>query len=459
MQNYSVLKYKDQLPGAQTRLAVSNFIRSGEQVHHEMLRNYLLQKEASLNVNHRLGFIQEEHYKLMHLAIKELIYLFHSDDNRLKQVIGEVFPTDPLQGGAGTSLNQNMNEVIANLTNFISFENTGALGRIHSLDQVNLHQSTNDTFPSAFRASALTLFKKLQTSFAGLQKSLQDKEKEFSGISKLGRTQLQDAVPVTLGLEFGAYAQAIGRDRWRFYNAEERLKTVNLGGTMVGTGEGAPIKYRQLITIEFAELTGLPLAKAEDTFEATQNLDGIIEAHSIIKTAACNLKKIANDLRLLSSGPNGGLGEIHLPERQAGSTIMPGKVNPVIPEHIIQIAEVIKAHDQMISNLGSEGNLELNQYYPAIAHYFLKSQSWLTQAADIFTQNCIRDIQPDQKRCSEMLDRSSADAVLFIKDFGYERVTKIVKECLSSSQLFKQVFITETGISEEEFERYLKDKG
>lgn len=459
MQNYSVLKYKDQLTGEQTRLAVTNFIRSGEQIHPEMLRNFLLQKKASLEVNHRLGFISEEDFQVIHLAIRELLSLFITDHNHSHQVICEIFPVDALQGGAGTSLNQNMNEVIANLSNFIIYENSGALGHIHPLDHINLHQSTNDTFPSAFRAAALTLFKKLQTSFAGLQNSLQDKEQEFSGIRKLGRTQLQDAVPVTLGLEFGAYAQAIGRDRWRFYNAEERLKSINLGGTMVGTGAGAPLKYRQFITIEFATLTGLPLSKAEDTFEATQNLDGIIESHAIIKTAACNLKKIANDLRLLSSGPNGGLGEIRLPERQAGSTIMPGKVNPVIPEHIIQIAESVKAHDQMISNLASEGNLELNQYYPAIAHYFLKSQTWLASAADIFSQNCIKDIKPDQQKCSELLEASYADAVSFITDFGYERVTKVVKECLLSGRSFKEVFINDTGISEEAFQIYLSDKG
>jgi aspartate ammonia-lyase len=459
VQNYSVLKYKDQLPGEQTRLAAANFIRSGEWINPEMLRCYLLQKEASLTVNHRLGYISKPQFEVINLAIRELLYLFQIEEKQFQQVITEIFPVDALQGGAGTSLNQNMNEAIANLANFITYENSGGVGHIHPLDHVNLHQSTNDTFPSAFRAAALTLFKKLQTSFAALQKTLQEKEQEFSGIRKLGRTQLQDAVPVTLGLEFGAFAQAIGRDRWRFYNAEERLKAVNLGGTMVGTGAGAPLKYRQLVTIEFAALTGLPLAKAEDTFEATQNLDGIIEAHSILKTAACNLKKIANDLRLLSSGPNGGLGEIRLPERQAGSTIMPGKVNPVIPEHIIQIAEAIKAHDQIISNLASEGNLELNQYYPAIAHYFLKSQTWLTQVAEVFSQNCIYDIQPDRKRCAELLEQSYADAVTFIKDFGYERVTKVVKECLSSGQPFKEVFINETGISETEFQKYLKEKG
>ncbi|MBV6511600.1 MAG: Aspartate ammonia-lyase [Ignavibacteriaceae bacterium] len=459
MQNYSVLKYKDQLAGQQTRLAVSNFISSGEKIHPEMLKNYLLQKEASLRVNHRLGYLTGQEDSAITLALKELLYLFKSPDEHHRQIIYEIFPVDPLQGGAGTSLNQNMNEVIANLANFIIFESTETLGHIHPLDHVNMHQSTNDTFPSVFRASALVLFRQMQESFAGLQKALQAKEAEFAGARKPGRTQLQDAAPVTLGMEFGAYAQAIGRDRWRFYNAEERLKSINLGGTMVGTGAGAPLKYRQLICIEFAALTGLPLAKAEDTFEATQNLDGIIEAHGIIKTAACNLKKIANDLRLLSSGPEGGLAEIHLPERQAGSTIMPGKVNPVIPEHVVQIAESIKAHDQMISNLASEGNLELNQYYPAIAHYFLKSQEWLARTADLFAINCINDIRADAARCRDMLDRTCAEAVCFIREFGYDRVSIIVKQSRSSHKTFKEIFLKETGISEAEYEKYISARG
>jgi aspartate ammonia-lyase len=326
----------------------------------------------------------------------------------------------------------------------------GEYSFIHPIDDVNLSQSTNDTYITALKLASIYLLRELTQSFALLQRRLQEKEKEFSGIIKLGRTQLQDAVPVTLGQEFGSYAQAIARDRWRLYNAEERLRSVNLGGTAIGNSTNAERRYVLSVNNELKKITGLPIAKAEDLVDVTQNLDVFVEVHGLVKAGACSLIKICNDLRLLSSGPHGGFGEITLKPMQAGSSIMPGKVNPVIPEGTIQISELVKGHDNIISNIASAGNLELNSFSPLLAHLFLKSLRLLNDTLVVLAEKCIVGIQANVNRCRENLLRSSAIAVFLINEFGYDRIAQLVKQSVVENTHFVEIIKRNGLLSENE---------
>ncbi|MCW9096782.1 MAG: lyase family protein, partial [Ignavibacteriaceae bacterium] len=364
--------------------------------------------------------------------------------------IYEKIIVDPYQGGAGTSLNLNINEVIANKALELAGSNFGDYDFIHPIDDVNLSQSTNDTYITALKIASIILLRKLTESFALLQGRLQEKEKEYGGIIKLGRTQLQDAVPISLGQEFGAYAQAIARDRWRLYNAEERLRSVNLGGTAIGNSISADRKYVLSVNNELKKITGLPIAKAEDLIDTTQNLDVFVEVHGLVKAGACSVIKICNDLRLLSSGPQGGIGEIILQPMQAGSSIMPGKVNPVIPESVIQICELVKGHDVVISNVASAGNLELNAFSPLLAHLFLKSMKMLSDSLTSLAEKCIVGIKANEKRCRENLVRSSAIAALLINEFGYDKIAELVKEATEKNEAFVEVIKRNNLLSQKE---------
>ncbi|HUX60202.1 MAG TPA: lyase family protein, partial [Ignavibacteriaceae bacterium] len=399
---------------------------------------YLLVKSAAAETNHKLGYLPNSKYEPIIKAIDLLIKETESAINRESFSIFEKIIVDPYQGGAGTSLNMNINEIIANTALKLKGLKYGAYDVFNPIDDVNMSQSTNDTYPTAFKVAAIYLLRELTESFAALQKELQEKEYKFGGVLKLGRTQLQDAVPITLGQEFGAYSQAIARDRWRLYNGEERLRSVNLGGTAVGNSVSAERDYVLSVNTELKRITNLPIAKAEDLIDATQNLDVIVEVHGLIKSGAVSIIKICNDLRLLSSGPQGGFGEINLPSMQAGSSIMPGKVNPVILENAIQVAELVKGHDVVISNLAGAGNLELNSFLPLIAHLFLKSLEMLRDANYNLAQKCISGITPNVERCRQNLFNSTASAASLITKFGYDKIAEVVKY----SELKKIPFIT-----------------
>ena len=273
------------------------------------------------------------------------------------------------------------------------------IGTLSPLDDINLHQSTNDTYPTALRVAAIYGLRRLEPKIVALQEAFQEKEKQFAHIVKIGRTELQDAVLMTLGREMGAYAEAIGRDRWRVYKCEERLRVVNLGGTAIGTGLGAPRQYIFRVVEHLRNITGLGLARAENLVEATQNADAFVEVSGILRTLASNLLKISNDLRLLSSGPDAGFHEIRLPSRQAGSSIMPGKVNPVIPEAVAQAAIAVMGHDQIVLQAVSAGNLELSQFLPLVADSLLTSLDLLTAACDIFARLCVTGIEAHEEQC------------------------------------------------------------
>ena len=444
--------------GIHTYRSMNNFPSSGEKVNINLIRAYLQVKLAAAETNFKTELLDQFKYEKIVSAIKDLISECDSFINNSDETIYQKVAVDPYQGGAGTSLNMNVNEVIANTALMIAGKNFGEYDFIHPLDDVNLSQSTNDTFITALKIALHNQIKELEECFAGLQKSLQEKEKEFSNVVKLGRTQLQDAVPITLGQEFGAWAQAIARDRWRLYNTRERLRSVNLGGTAVGNSVSAEKKYVLQVVNELKKITGLPIAKAEDLIDATQNLDMLVEVHGIIKAGATSLIKIANDIRLLSSGPDGGLGEIILPKLQAGSSIMPGKINPVIPEYVIQVGELVKGNDVIISNLVSAGNLELNAFSPMIAHLFLKSIEMLKNALTAFSEKCINGIAANTEKCKSNLINSSAMAAFLINEFGYEKVSDLVVEALENKIPFVELLKQKNILTEDQLLDLLSER-
>jgi aspartate ammonia-lyase len=339
-----------------------------------------------------------------------------------------MFVTDALQGGAGTSLNMNVNEVLANIALKITGRSLGDYGAIHPLDDVNRGQSTNDVYPTALRIASIELIRLLSDACAKLQEALQRRENEFDDVRKLGRTELMDAVPVTLGGEFAAFAQAAARDRWRLYKVEERLRQVNLGGTAVGLSDNASRKYRFGVIEELRRITGIGLAAAEHPMDITQNNDVFVEVSGLLKALSVNLMKTANDLRLMNSGPRGGLGEIRLADMQAGSTIMPGKVNPVIPEMTMQCAMKAIAGDTAITFAAAHGEFELNAFLPLIADTILENLALLERAVTIFREKCVETLSADAARCAALLDASPAFAASYVPSLGYDRVTRILRE-------------------------------
>lgn len=368
---------------------------------------------------------------------------------------GALFPTDALQGGAGTSTHMNVNEVIANLGLRIMGHACGEYQYLHPLDDVNQSQSTNDVYPTSLRIAAIYSVRELSTALADLQESLQKKEEAFAGIVKLGRTQLMDALPITLGEEFGAYAQAISRDRWRIYKVEERLRQINLGGTAVGTGTNATRKYMQLATAKLQDITGLGLARAEYPMDLTQNCDVFAEVSGLLKSCAANLMKISSDFRLLNSGPRGGLGEIRLEDRQAGSTIMAGKVNPVIAEMAGQTAMQVMANDTAITVAAMSGQLELNAFLPLIADRLLESLDILTNAVRVFRQYAVETIVPDPERCASHVRNSTVLTTALIPEIGYEKAAAISKEALAGGRTLLDVALEKSGLPEERLRELL----
>jgi aspartate ammonia-lyase len=443
--------------GIHSLRSLNNFPISEEKTNPQFIKAYLQVKLAAVNANVNAGLISKDKSEMIVRAIEDLLDETEYAIGGKSISIYEKVIVDPYQGGAGTSLNLNINEVIANKALELAGKNFGDYDFIHPIDDVNLSQSTNDTYITALKIASINVLRKLTESFALLQGKLQEKEKDFSGIIKLGRTQLQDAVPVLLGQEFGAYAQTIARDRWRLYNAEERLRSVNLGGTAIGNSISADRKYVLNVNNELKKITGLPIAKADDLIDTTQNLDVFVEVHGLVKAGACSVIKICNDLRLLSSGPQGGIGEITLPPMQAGSSIMPGKVNPVIPESVIQICELVKGYDVVISNIASAGNLELNAFSPLLAHLFLKSMKMLNDSLIVLAEKCVVGIKANKKRCRENLVRSSAIAALLINEFGYDKIAELVKEAAEDNEAFVNVIKRNKLLSEDKINKLISD--
>ncbi len=421
----------DALYGIHTVRAVENFPLSGWAVHTELVHAFGAVKLACLRTNRELGTWKNDEKKAVAIeqACGEMM------EGRLDaQVV-----VDALQGGAGTSTNMNVNEVLANRALEILGEPKGNYARVSPHDDINLHQSTNDTFPTALRVAAVRQLRELEPELVKLQEAFQAREQEFADVVKVGRTELQDAVLVTLGREMGAYAEAFARDRWRVSKCEERLRVVNLGGTATGTGLGAPRQYIFKAIEHLRDVTGLGLARAENLMEATQNADAFVEVSGILKACATNLLKVANDLRLLSSGPEAGLGEIRLPERQAGSTIMPGKVNPVIPEAVAQAAMMVMGYDGVLGMAVAAGNLELNQNMPLIACCLLESLDLLRNSSRILHEFCVTGITANRERCRQHVNSSTATVTALVAEIGYDRAEALAREARASGRPLREL--------------------
>jgi len=427
--------------GPETQHAVQNFPFSDEKQDKYLIKSMGMVKLACAKTNLELGYLTPEIGNAIIAVCSEISEGRHH----------EAIVVDPYQGGAGTSTNMNFNEYIAHLaTNKLSNQT------IDPLRHVNMHQSTNDVYPTAVKVAVLLRLKELEISVSGLQEAMQAKEQEFAQVVKLGRTELMDAVPMTLGMEFGAYAEAVARDRWRVFKCRERIKTVNLGGTAIGTGLGAPREYILKVNEELKRITGLAVSRSENMIDATANLDAFVEISGILKAMATNLLKISNDLRLLASGPDGGLAELELPAMQKGSSIMPGKVNPIIPEAIGQIALQVMSNDNLIAHAAGLGQLELNQYFPLIAHTILKSLQLLTSGSAILADKCIKGIIAKPDNCLKHLLNSKSIATYLIPMFGYDKMEYVIKKATADYRTIKDVLMEEGLLTEAEFDKLLQ---
>lgn len=433
---------QDALWGVHSARSSENFALSSYKIHPEFIKAFGYVKKACALTIKDLGKIEESKIEAIISACDELI------EGRFdEQII-----VDPMQGGAGTSLNMNVNEVIANRALEILGYEKGRYDILDPIEDVNLYQSTNDVYPTALKVASILLLHKLEKNVIALQESFEAKEKEFAHIVKIGRTQLMDAVLVTLGKEFSAYAEAVARDRWRIYKCEERLRVVNIGGTAIGTGISAPRKFIFGVIEHLRELTGIGLARAENLVENTQNWDVFAEVSGILKAHATNLIKISNDLRLMSSGPKAGFGEIILPARQAGSSIMPAKINPVIPEAAAQVGIKILGNDVTINQCVAMGQLELNQFAPMIAFAFLESLELLINTNEMLVKNCINGIQPNTGNIKKHLDTSTATLTALLPRLGYKKVSEIAKELEKSDLTVREYIVKNNILSEEDFD-------
>ncbi len=398
--------------GIHTARAMENFPVVTGKVPLVLVRALALVKKACVQANLDLGYLAPEKAVAMVAACDEIIAGKWMDQ----------FPLDALQGGAGTSTNMNMNEVIANRALELMGKARGAYTILHPLDDVNRHQSTNDVYPTAVKVAAIVELRRLSEAVALLQGVLQRKEKEFALIVTLGRTEMQEAVPMTLGAQLAGLAEAFGRDRWRVFKCEERLRVVNLGGTAIGTGIGAPRDYIFLVIEKLRAVTGLGVCRGENPVGETMNADVFVEVSGILKAHAVNILKMTGDLRLLNM-----LGEIRLPAVQAGSSIMPGKVNPVIFEAAAQAALKVCANDMLVAEAAGRATGQIVEFMPLLADAFLGSLALLNNAVQQLTVH-IEWIQADEARCRYYVDHSRMLITAFVPALGYDRCQALLKE-------------------------------
>ncbi len=435
------------LYGIHTARAIENFALSGRPPHPELIRSFGQVKLACAQTNRRLGAWGDDQAKAeaIERACKEMA----------EGVLTRHVLVDMLQGGAGTSTNMNVNEVLANRALEILGEEPGSYGRVSPTDDINLHQSTNDTYPTALKLSAIRLLRLLEQQIVSLQESFQGLEKRFAHIVKVGRTQLQDAVLTTLGRGMGAYAEALSRDRWRIYKCEERLRVINLGGTAIGTGLSAPREFIFRATDTLRQNTRIGFARAENMIDNTQNTDVFVEVSGILKACAATLLKICGDLRLLSSGPEAGFGEIRLPERQPGSSIMPGKVNPVIPEAVSQAAMMVFGLDAALTFACASGSLELNPFLPLVSACLLDSMDLLANSCSILERFCVSGMEADEERCGKNVQSATATATALLPALGYDCVCRVARRARDENRSVRDIVLDEKLLTPEEFERLI----
>ncbi len=431
--------------GVQSLRAAENFRITGTKVHPEMIRAIAEIKKAAAIANKNVGVIDAKIADAMVQACEEI----------LQGKFLEHFIVDSIQGGAGTSLNMNANEVVANRAIEILGGHKGDYTIVHPNDHVNCGQSTNDAYPSAGKIATVRLLQSVIEQLDVLYNAFMKKADDYGHIIKMGRTEMQDAVPISFGQVFHAYASTIKRDINRFELAKDEMLKLNMGGTAVGTGINADTAYIKTIVPILADITRLPLVQADDLVDATQNLDSFVYVSGIIKSCASTLSKISNDIRLMSSGPRTGFAEINLAPKQNGSSIMPGKINPVIPEVMNQICFNVIGNDTTITYAAEAGQLELNAFEPIIFRCLFESLDTLCNGVAIFIKDCVSEITVNPTQCKIHLDRSIGIVTALCPYIGYTKASKLAKRALRENRNIRDVVLEENIMSEEEIDKVI----
>ncbi|WP_134699306.1 aspartate ammonia-lyase [Ammoniphilus sp. YIM 78166] len=426
--------------GIQTLRAVENFPITGYRIHGELIKALAMVKKSAAIANREVSRLNPRLAEKIVEAADEIIGGRWHDQ----------FIVDPIQGGAGTSINMNANEVIANRALELLGESKGDYFNLSPNTHVNMSQSTNDAFPTAVRIALLSLLEKLLATMGDLHQAFVQKAKEFDSVIKMGRTHLQDAVPIRLGQEFEAYSKALGRDLKRIKRTCESLYEVNMGATAVGTGLNADTRYIKRVVELLRETSGFPLTNADHLVDATQNTDVYAEVSAALKVCMINMSKIANDLRLMASGPRTGLGEISLPARQPGSSIMPGKVNPVMCEVLNQVAFQVMGNDHTICLAAEAGQLELNVMEPVLFFNLIQSLSIMNQGFQAFRTYCLEGIEANVERCREYVEKSVGIITALNPHLGYETAARIAREAIETGQSVRALCLLHQVLTEEE---------
>ena len=437
----------DCLHGIQTERACRNFPITGVPISHfpSLIEALAMVKSAATLANAELGALDPVKAEAIITSCSEIIAGQHH----------EHFVVDMIQGGAGTSTNMNANEVIANLALLKLGHHPGDYGNLHPNDDVNLGQSTNDVYPTAVRLAVLARVAPLCEALAGLKAAFEERARAFADIPKVGRTQLQDAVPMSLGMEFKSFAVTVGEDIDRISEIGRLLTEINLGGTAIGTRVNARNGYDSLAVAYLAEISGFDLVQASDLIEASSDLGGFVTFSGILKRVAVKLSKICNDLRLLSSGPRAGFGEITLPAVQAGSSIMPGKVNPVIPEVVNQVCYQVIGNDLVVTMAAEAGQLQLNAMEPIVTYNLLKSLKVMINSVNVLSEKCVSGIQANTDRCAALLDNSLVLATALAPHLGYDKAAIIAKDALASGRSVREVAIEQDVLTPETLNKIL----
>ncbi len=427
--------------GIHTLRALENFAISGKAIgsYPDLVRALALVKQAATLANRDLGQLEPTLADAIKTACEDIA----------RGELQDQFVVDVIQGGAGTSTNMNANEVIANRALEHLGRPKGDYAFLHPINHVNMSQSTNDVYPTALCVAACFAIRELLDAMAELRLAFAAKAEEFKNILKIGRTQLQDAVPMTLGQEFSTYAVMLGEDEARLREAISLIREINLGATAIGTGINTDIRYSRLAVKYLVELSGLPLIAAENLIEATQDTGAFVQLSGVLKRVACKLSKTCNDLRLLSSGPQAGFNEIHLPARAAGSSIMPGKVNPIIPEVVNQVAFEVIGNDMTITMASEAGQLQLNAFEPIIAHSLFKSIQHLAAGCRTLTQHCVIGITANTSLLAERVRTSAGLATALNPHIGYENATRVAQEALRTGRGVAEL-VMEMGLMRQE---------
>ncbi|MCY8674023.1 aspartate ammonia-lyase [Bacillus spizizenii] len=431
--------------GIQTLRASENFPITGYKIHEEMINALAIVKKAAALANMDV--------KRLYEGIGQAIV--QAADEILEGKWHDQFIIDPIQGGAGTSMNMNANEVIGNRALEIMGHQKGDYIHLSPNTHVNMSQSTNDVFPTAIHISTLKLLEKLLKTMEDMHSVFKQKAQEFDSVIKMGRTHLQDAVPIRLGQEFEAYSRVLERDIKRIKQSRQHLYEVNMGATAVGTGLNADPEYIKQVVKHLADISGLPLVGADHLVDATQNTDAYTEVSASLKVCMMNMSKIANDLRLMASGPRAGLAEISLPARQPGSSIMPGKVNPVMAELINQIAFQVIGNDNTICLASEAGQLELNVMEPVLVFNLLQSISIMNNGFRSFTDYCLKGIEANEKRLKQYVEKSAGVITAVNPHLGYEAAARIAREAIMTGQSVRDLCLQHDVLTEEELDLIL----